>query len=195
MGAKQGKTHAPPPEGPIGGGRSASLSQLALSQIAHLEAEINKREAELLKNKRMKVEDLYGLASHRRCLKMWKDEAEKRERRKTQRGLSKERENIQKDSDKNVDASQAVSLCPSLPKVDPDLDACPPPYAPQPEPQSPDVPQADPPKTRRPKASVELPEPPQRAPTLAGSLARRTRCRGHGLGTRRGSLHHHSYNT
>ncbi|KAI3354604.1 hypothetical protein L3Q82_019108 [Scortum barcoo] len=63
-------------------------------------------------------------------------------------------------------------------EVDPDLDAFPPPYAPgQPELQIPDAPQADPPptqprsrpptspkpKTRRPKASVELPEPPPRA--------------------------------
>ncbi|KAI3360230.1 hypothetical protein L3Q82_014538 [Scortum barcoo] len=32
-------------------------------------------------------------------------------------------------------------------------------------------------------------------PPLAGSLTRRTRCRGHGLRTRGGSQHRHSYNT
>ncbi|KAI3374169.1 hypothetical protein L3Q82_006015 [Scortum barcoo] len=46
------------------------------------------------------------------------------------------------------------------------------------------------------RPQVELPEPPRRAPAVAGSLTRRTRCRGHGLRTRGGSQHcRHSYNT
>ncbi|KAI3365418.1 hypothetical protein L3Q82_010510, partial [Scortum barcoo] len=95
--------------------------------------------------------------------------------------------------------------------VDPDLDTCPPPYAPQPEPQIPDAaPQADPPptrpprspkpETRRPKASVELPEPPRRAPAVAGSAHQThqmqraqdwTDYRGKGAPVQ----HCHSYNT
>lgn len=70
---------------------------------------------------------------------------------KTWGEISKQSENIQKDSDSNVDETDERIVdasgrfsCPSLPKVDPDLDAC----LASPnmsEPQTPDAQQADPP--------------------------------------------------
>ena len=91
---------------------------LSVNQLIQLEDKLKKVEEEMRKKKKIKTTDLDEIDSHKQCFNMWKEEAERREKKKCTRLYPR-----LKTRDKS-----AVSC--SILQIDPNLDAFPPPQQP-----------------------------------------------------------------
>ncbi len=118
---------------PIGG-------SLSLKNISILEEKLKKKEQKMRRKKKISVKKLETIEGQKECLKLWKGEAENRNRKMMQKQLPLSRETFETNetlhSQRTQDSQISSSLYPKLTalKLDPDLDGSPPshPSAPPP---------------------------------------------------------------
>ena len=96
---------------------------LSVNQLEKLENRLTEVEKKMMDRKKVKVKDFEKIGKHKRCLKAWKGEAERRERKSNSKQMPKVTSKMKSD--------KSSFPCSPLFKVDPDLDTYPPPYNPE----------------------------------------------------------------